>query len=109
MLYYAWGDYPSAMPFVDAASGVPVAPFNISLPFPPRPASGNCTQVQDTDGTGGGAVAPGASPAECCAACWADPRCTQVAFSAAAPTNCWLKYGGGTTYAKGVVLCVLDV
>jgi len=109
VLYYAWGDYPTAMPLVDAASGVPVAPFNITLPFPPRPSSGNCTYVADTDGSAGGVVVPGTTREECCAACWADPRCSQVAFNPAAPTDCWLKYGTGTVPAPGVVLCVLDL
>ena len=33
VLYYGWGDYPVAMPLVDAVSGLPVAPFNLSVPF----------------------------------------------------------------------------
>lgn len=108
-LRYAFADYPSAMPLVDAASGLPVAPFNTTLArFPPRPTTGSCTTMTDTDGTSGGVAVPGSSLAECCAACWADDRCAAAAFVAAAPTECWLKFAGGTTPKMGTSLCVID-
>lgn len=107
-LFYGWGDYPSAMPLIEASSGLPVAPFNITLPFPPRATNGTCTTVADTDGSGGGVMVPGASADACCAACWRDERCVQVAFDAAAPA-CWLKFSSGTMAKKGTSLCVLDM
>jgi len=107
-LYYAFADYPPAMPLVDASSGLPVAPFNMSVPSPSRPASGKCSFLPDTDGTAGGAVAAGSSTEECCARCWADPQCVAVAFSASAPTTCWLKYAQGAMSKPGTTLCVLN-
>ena len=97
------------MPLIELSSGLPVAPFNVSLPFPPRPQTGNCTFVADTDGSDGGATADGSSPEECCARCWADPQCMQVAFSESANTTCWLKYGTGQIAKAGTMLCVLDL
>lgn len=108
-LRYAFADYPSAMPLIDAASGLPVAPFNTTLArFPPRPTTGTCTTMPDTDGTSGGVAVPGSSLAECCAACWADDRCAAAAFVAAAPTECWLKFAGGSAPKAGTSLCVID-
>ena len=111
VLYYAWAEFPPAMPLVEASSGLPVAPFNVSLPFPPRPRTGNCTYVLDTDGSDGGAVAQGDSPQACCARCWADPQCLQVAYSAegGANTTCWLKYGVDRIAKPGTTLCVLNI
>jgi hypothetical protein len=108
-LYYAFAEYPAAMPLIELSSGLPVAPFNVSLPFPPRPPTGNCTFVANTDGSDGGAVAAGSSPEECCLRCWADPQCLQVAFSESANTTCWLKYGAGTVPKVGTTLCVLKL
>jgi hypothetical protein len=106
-LFYAWGDYPTAMPLVEASSGLPVAPFNITVPFPPRASNGTCTTVADTDGASGGIVVPGASLEACCAACWMDERCQQVAFDPKSP-ECWLKFGSERVAKAGVSLCVLD-
>ena len=109
-LRYAFADYPTAMPLVDAATGLPVAPFNISVPpSPPRPATGNCTFLADTDGASSGVTAPGTSLMQCCAACWADSRCMAAAFDSAAPTVCWLKFGAATSAKAGTSLCVLNV
>ena len=107
-LRYAFDDYPAAMPLVDAAFGLPVGPFNATVArYPPRPASGNCTFVADTDGAGGGVAVAGASTEECCAACWADDRCVAAAFAAAAPTACWLKFSSETVARAGTTLCVI--
>jgi hypothetical protein len=108
VLYYGWGDYPAAMPLVDAA-GLPLAPFNLSVPYPPRARAGNCTTLADTDGTSGGFVMPGSSPEECCALCWADPRCVAAAFDPAAPTACYMKEQSGTAHKAGVLFVALDV
>ena len=107
-LFYAWGDYPSAMPLVEASSGLPVAQFNVTIPFPQRPTNGTCTTVADTDGAADGVLVPGDSAAACCAECWKDERCVQVAFDPSLP-NCWLKFGAGTRAKKGTTLCVLDL
>jgi hypothetical protein len=107
-VYYGWGgDYPTAMPLEDPVSGLPVAPFNATVPFPPRPASGNCTYLPDTDGSSSGVVAAGNSPAECCVACYADRLCVSAAFAPSSPGNCFLKYGAGTIPKPGTTLCVL--
>lgn len=108
-LYYAWGDYPQAMPLVDAVSGLPVAQFNISIPTPARRTNGTCTARAGTDGTSGGFVVPGSSAEECCALCWADARCTAAAFDASAPTSCWMKYTDDSAPKAGTVLVVLDL
>jgi sialate O-acetylesterase len=108
-LFYAFGDYPQAMPLVDAWSGLPVAPFNMSVPpSPARPANGTCTSFPDTDGASGGVISPSGS-LDCCAACWADPQCVSAAFATSAPGTCFLKYGSGTVAKPGTTLCVLDL
>lgn len=107
-LYYGWGDYPIAMPLVDAATGAPIAPFNISFPDPPRATNGTCKYVANTDGASSGIVLPGTSTAECCALCWADASCAAVAFDASAPTACYLKHSSNSVPKAGVTLCVLD-
>ena len=107
-LFYAWGDYPAAMPLVDA-SGLPVAPFNLTVPFPPRALAGNCTTHANTDGTSGGFVVAGSSPAECCALCWADARCVAAAFDTAAPSACYMKFTNDTAPKAGVLFVALDV
>ena len=108
-LRYAFSDYPSAMPLIEAASGLPVAPFNATVArFPPRPANGSCTFLADTDGAADGVAVPGASQAECCAACWADQRCVAAAFASAAPTECWLKFGAAQAPKAGTTLCVIN-
>ena len=109
-LRYAWSDYPSAMPLVEAGSGLPVAPFNASVArFPPRPSAGTCSFLADTDGASEGVAVPGSASQEaCCAACWADDRCLAAAFSASAPTACWLKFGAATSAKAGTTLCVIN-
>lgn len=108
-LRYAFADYPPAMPLEDPASGLPVAPFNLTVArFPPRPSAGNCTFLADTDGDSGGVAVPGASREACCAACWRDDRCMAAAFAAASPTQCWLKFGLVPTAKAGTTLCVIE-
>ena len=107
-LRYAWSDYPSAMPLVEAGTGLPVAPFNATVArWPPRPSSGNCSFMADMDGNSEGLEVAGGSLEECCAACWADDRCAAAAFAASAPA-CWLKFGTATMAKAGTTLCVID-
>lgn len=108
-LQYAWSDYPAAMPLIELSSGLPVAPFNLTVArSPPRPTNGTCTFLANTDGASDGVAVPGGSQDACCAACWANVNCVAAAFSSAAPTECWLKYGAAQTPKVGTTLCVIN-
>jgi len=106
----------SALRFLPSAPGqapalaatLRVSWLNALLP-PPRPTSGSCTTREDTDVSDAGAFVAGATLADCCAACWADPaqRCLAAAFNPAAP-GCWLKYGTDYVPRPGVRTCTLD-
>lgn len=79
-------------------------------PPPPRPAKGSCTTRADTDVNDDGKFLPGATLADCCALCWADPsqQCLAAAFNPASP-GCWLKYGTDFVPRTGIQTCVLDI
>ena len=82
----------------------------LNAPRPPRPSTGNCTTLQDTDVNDYGVYAAGATLADCCELCWADPtrQCLAAAFNPASP-GCWLKYGLDTIAKVGIQTCVLNL
>jgi hypothetical protein len=94
-----------------------------SPPSPPSPGRSDCQWKNDTDydtGGGGGLGAPhdSTSREECCAVCWANPKCAVAVFSGAKANGrcemppgrscCWLKTHaelGRPGIDKGVVSC----
>ena len=82
----------------------------LGAPKPPRPSSGTCTTMADTDVTNGGVYASGSTLADCCKACWEEPtqQCLSAAFNPVSP-GCWLKFGKDFISKPGVQTCVLDL